>query len=481
MQTNLKELLMETSNIYIEFLNHEIFKIISELAAKEKTEVYVIGGYVRDCFLKRSNNQKDIDIVVKGSGIDFALKLAKKINTSKVSVFKTYGTAMLKYKDIDIEFVGARKESYNKKSRNPVVEVGTIEDDQNRRDFTINALALSLNQNTFGELIDPFNGIEDLYFRTIRTPLNPDITFSDDPLRMMRAIRFAAQLDFIIDKKTFQSISANKNRIEIVSAERIHTELNKILLSKKPSIGFNLLYKSGLLEIVFSELHQMAGVKIIDGVGHKDNFQHTIQVVDNIANTTDDLWLRWAALLHDIAKPVTKRYVKGVGWTFYAHNTIGAKMVEDIFRRLKLPLNEKMKFVQKMVELHMRPMAMVEDIVTDSAIRRMLFEAGDDIESLMLLCEADITSKNEEKVARFLKNFKLVRKKIKEIEEKDSIRNFQPPISGEEIMDYFNIKPCKEVGIIKNAIKDAILDGEIPNDYNKAKELMMKKGNELGL
>lgn len=472
---------MTEAHKYTDFLKPNIFKYISEVAIEHGFKAYAIGGYVRDCFLKRHDNNKDIDIVVRGNGIDFAKKLAKRLEIARVTTYKTYGTAMLKYKDIDIEIVGARKESYKKSSRNPVVEKGTIEDDQNRRDFTINALALSLNLNDFGELVDPFNGIEDLYYRTIRTPLDPDVTFSDDPLRMLRAIRFAAQLDFIIEPKTFKSINANKNRIEIISAERIHVELNKILLSKQPSIGLNLLYESGLLEIVFPELYRMAGISIIDGVKHKDNFQHTIQVVDNIAKRTDDLWLRWAALLHDIAKPITKRYIKGVGWTFYAHNTVGARMVEDIFRRFKLPLNEKMKFVKKMVELHMRPIALVEDVVSDSAIRRMLFEAGDDIESLMLLCEADITSKNEEKVAKFLKNFKLVRKKIKEIEEKDSIRNFQPPISGEEIMEYFKLKPCKEVGIIKNAIKEAILDGEIPNEYDKARELMIQIGKELKL
>lgn len=471
---------MNQGERYIDFLKPDIFAEISTVADITNTEVYVIGGYVRDCFLKRSNN-KDIDIVVNGNGIDFASKVAEHLKISKISTFKTYGTAMISYKDAEIEFVGARKESYKKESRNPIVEEGSLQDDQNRRDFTINALALSLNKSTYGELIDPFDGMEDLYYRTIRTPLDPDITFSDDPLRMMRAIRFASQLDFIIENKTYNSIKANKERIKIISSERIHTEINKILLSKQPSIGFKLLYDSGLLEIIFPELHDMAGVSVVNGIKHKDNFAHSLKVVDNIAKITDNLWLRWAALLHDIGKPRTKKFIKNQGWTFYAHNTVGARMVEDIFKRLKLPLNEKMKFVQKMVDLHMRPIAMVEDIVTDSAIRRMIFEAGDDIEHLMTLCEADITSKNEQKVAKYLKNFALVREKIKEIEAKDSIRNFQPPIDGEEIMDYFNIGPGREVGIIKNTIKDAILDGLIPNDYEKAKELMIKLGKDLGL
>ncbi len=465
---------------YTDFLSLNIFEHISDMADSESVEVYVIGGYVRDCFLKRVNN-KDIDIVVQGNGIQFAKKLAEKLEIKKLTTFKTFGTAMINYDNYDIEFVGARKESYNRNSRKPIVEDGSIVDDQNRRDFTINALALGLNKKNYGELIDPFNGMEDLYNRTIRTPLNPDITFSDDPLRMMRAVRFASQLDFELEKNTKESIKKNKHRIEIVSAERIHIELNKILESRKPSIGFYLLYETELLEIIFPELHNLAGVSIINNVGHKDNFKHTLEVLDNIAKVTDNLWLRWAALLHDIAKPKTKKFSKKHGWTFYAHNIVGAKMVEDIFRRFKLPLNEKMKFVQKIVNLHMRPIAMVEDVVTDSAIRRMLFEAGDDTESLMLLCEADITSKNEKKVSQFLKNFKIVRKKIKELEEKDSVRNFQPPVKGEEIMEHFNIKPCKEVGIIKNAIKEAILEGEIPNDYKKAREFMIKKGKELGL
>lgn len=471
---------MNSVNKYTEFLQHKIFSHISDLADDEGTETYVIGGYVRDCFLLRKGNM-DIDIVVRGNGIDFANKLAKKLSIKKITSFKTFGTAMIQYEDLTIELVGARKESYTLNSRKPSVEEGSIEDDQKRRDFTINALALSLNKKNFGELSDPFNGIEDLYDRRIRTPLNPDITFSDDPLRMMRAIRFASQLDFIPDKECKESIKKNRERIRIISAERIHTELNKIIESKKPSIGLNLLYETGLLEIIFPELHNMAGISIINKTGHKDNFKHTLQVLDNIANTTDNIWLRWSALLHDIGKPRTKKYIKPHGWTFYAHNSVGAKMTEEIFRRLKLPLNEKLKFVQKMVELHMRPIAMVEDIVSDSAIRRMMFEAGNDIDSLMLLCEADITSKNEQKVEQYLKNFKLVRKKIKELEEKDSIRNFQPPVSGQEIMEYFGISPCKEVGIIKTAIKDAILEGEIANKYEEALDYMIKKGTELGL
>jgi poly(A) polymerase len=471
---------MSDVGFYKEFLEPEVFSIISDVAESVNIEVYVIGGYVRDCFLKRGA-KKDIDIVVKGNGIEFARNLANHLGIKKITTYKTFGTAMINYNDLDLEFVGARKESYNRNSRKPVVEDGSIEDDQNRRDFTINALALSLNKNDFGRLVDPFDGMEDLYFRTIRTPLNPDITFSDDPLRMMRAIRFAAQLDFIIEKNTFDAISKNKERIEIVSAERIHIELNKILQSKTPSIGFKLMFDTGMLKIILPELHDMVGVSIIAGTGHKDNFYHTLQVVDNIANKTDDLWLRWAALLHDIAKPRTKKFVRGTGWTFYAHNIVGVKMTEEIFRRLKLPLNEKMRFVQKMVELHMRPVSLVEEIVTDSAVRRMMFEAGDDIDSLMTLCEADITSKNEQKVARYLDNFQNVRKKIREIEEKDSIRNFQPPVSGEEIMEYFNLKPSREVGIIKNAIKEAILEGEIPNDYKQAKKFMINKAKELGI
>jgi poly(A) polymerase len=471
---------VKNSNNISELLTHKIFKLIRDFDETDNTEVYVIGGYVRDKLLKRAD-KKDIDIVVKGNGIEFAQKLANKLKIKKLSIYKTYGTAMFQFEDTELEFVGARKESYSPESRNPKVEQGSIEDDQKRRDFTINALAISLNKETYGEITDPFNGIEDLHYRTIRTPLDPDITFSDDPLRMMRAIRFASQLDFIIDDECFEAIKRNKHRIEIISAERIHTELNKILLSKQPSIGLKLLFDSELLEIIFPELYNLAGVSTQVGVKHKDNFLHTIQVVDNVAENSDNLWLRWAALLHDIAKPKTKKYVEGIGWTFHAHNFIGQKMVPEIFARLKLPLNEKMKYVQKLVDLHMRPIALVEDEVTDSAIRRLIVDAGEDLDDLLTLCEADITSKNEKKVKQYLTNFKALRQKIVEVEERDSLRNFQPPISGDEIISYFNIEPSRTVGIIKNAIKDAILDGEIPNDKEKAWEYMISKAKSLGI
>lgn len=472
--------MVKNSNNISELLTHKIFKLIRDFDETDNTEVYVIGGYVRDKLLKRAD-KKDIDIVVKGNGIEFAQKLANKLKIKKLSIYKTYGTAMFQFEDTELEFVGARKESYSPESRNPKVEQGSIEDDQKRRDFTINALAISLNKETYGEITDPFNGIEDLHYRTIRTPLDPDITFSDDPLRMMRAIRFASQLDFIIDDECFEAIKRNKHRIEIISAERIHTELNKILLSKQPSIGLKLLFDSELLEIIFPELYNLAGVSTQVGVKHKDNFLHTIQVVDNVAENSDNLWLRWAALLHDIAKPKTKKYVEGIGWTFHAHNFIGQKMVPEIFARLKLPLNEKMKYVQKLVDLHMRPIALVEDEVTDSAIRRLIVDAGEDLDDLLTLCEADITSKNEKKVKQYLTNFKALRQKIVEVEERDSLRNFQPPISGDEIISYFNIEPSRTVGIIKNAIKDAILDGEISNDKEKAWEYMISKAKSLGI
>lgn len=472
--------MVKNSNNISELLTHKIFKLIRDFDETDNTEVYVIGGYVRDKLLKRAD-KKDIDIVVKGNGIEFAQKLANKLKIKKLSIYKTYGTAMFQFEDTELEFVGARKESYSPESRNPKVEQGSIEDDQKRRDFTINALAISLNKETYGEITDPFNGIEDLHYRTIRTPLDPDITFSDDPLRMMRAIRFASQLDFIIDDECFEAIKRNKHRIEIISAERIHTELNKILLSKQPSIGLKLLFDSELLEIIFPELYNLAGVSTQAGVKHKDNFLHTIQVVDNVAENSDNLWLRWAALLHDIAKPKTKKYVEGIGWAFHAHNFIGQKMVPEIFARLKLPLNEKMKYVQKLVDLHMRPIALVEDEVTDSAIRRLIVDAGEDLDDLLTLCEADITSKNEKKVKQYLTNFKALRQKIVEVEERDSLRNFQPPISGDEIISYFNIEPSRTVGIIKNAIKDAILDGEIPNDKEKAWEYMISKAKSLGI
>lgn len=462
-----------------EHLKHPIFSIISEIVTEENLESYVIGGFVRDIFLKRGS--KDIDVVVIGSGIDLAQKVAAKAGNPKVSIFKNFGTAMLKYKDLEIEFVGARKESYNRNSRKPIVENGSLEDDQKRRDFTINALALSLHKDNFGELLDPFGGIDDLNSQIIKTPMDPMITFSDDPLRMMRAIRFATQLNFKISDVTFNAIKENKERIHIISKERVIEELNKIVMSAKPSIGFKLLEECGLLKIIFPEFQRLKGRETRNGISHKDNFYHTLEVLDQLVPYSDNLWLRWSALLHDIAKPNTKKFVKGIGWTFHAHNFVGEKMVPRIFKNMKLPLNEKMKFVQKMVLLHMRPIVLAQEVVTDSAVRRLLFDAGDDIDDLMKLCEADITSKNEEKVKRFLDNFQLVRKKLKEVEEKDAIRNFQPPIDGQEIIDTFNLSPCKTIGDIKVAIKDAILDGIIPNERDAAYAYMIKKGKELGL
>ena len=461
-------------------LKHPIFSVISEQADQLNQETYVIGGFVRDLILNRPS--QDIDIVTIGSGIQLAESIAKKLGSNiQVSVFKTFGTAMFKYQSLDVEFVGARKESYSEDSRKPVVEDGTLEEDQNRRDFTINALAICLNKDRFGELIDPFGGIQDIENKIIRTPLEPGITFSDDPLRMMRAIRFSSQLGFTIEEKTLEAISRNKDRIHIISKERIGEELNKIILSSKPSVGFKLLEKTGLLEIVFPELYRMKGREEVNGIGHKDNFYHTLEVLDRITPNTNNLWLRWSALLHDIAKPVTKKYSPQLGWTFHSHNFVGAKMVPTLFKKMKFPLNEKMKYVQKMVELHMRPIVLSEEEVTDSAIRRLLFEAGDDIDDLMTLCEADITSKNQEKVKKYYSNFQLVRRKLKELEEKDHIRNFQPPVTGETIMEVFGLTPCREVGLIKTAIKDAILDGIIQNDHDQAYRFMLEKAKELGL
>jgi poly(A) polymerase len=460
-------------------LNDPVFNKISKVVDDKGVHAFVIGGYVRDLFLERES--KDVDILVIGSGIEVAREVAEKLEVKNVSYYKNFGTAMFKYKGLEFEFVGARKESYRRESRKPIVENGTLEDDQQRRDFTINALAICINKENFGKVLDPFNGIDDLRKGIIRTPREPLQTFSDDPLRMMRAIRFASQLQFKIFDETLKGIKQNAERIDIISRERIVEEMHKVLLSPKPSSGLELLSSTGLLKRFLPEVEGMKGVDIKNEKAHKDNFYHTLEVVDNLRKKTDNLWLLWTGLLHDIGKPKTKKFDEEHGWTFHAHEFVGARMIKPLFRRLRLPMNEKMRYVEKLVSLHLRPIALVSEEVSDSAVRRLLFDAGDDIEDLMLLCEADVTSKNEYKIKRFLQNFQRVREKMKEIEEKDRIRNFQPPVSGEEIMETFNLKPSREVGIIKDAIKDAILDGVISNNYEEAREFMLKKGRELGL
>ncbi len=464
----------------LEYISFDFFKIIGEACDENQVRGYVIGGYVRDCLLQREC--KDVDIVVTGSGIELAEKAAKMLGQDiHVTVFRNFGTAMLMYKGWNIEFVGARKESYRSGSRKPVVEEGSLEDDQNRRDFTINALAIGLNGKDYGQLIDPFGGVKDLNAGIIKTPLEPAITYSDDPLRMMRAIRFATQLGFSIEQNSLNAITENKDRITIVSKERISDELNKIILAPIPSVGFKLLFDTGLLQLIFPQMTALYGVDYVGGKGHKDNFYHTLQVLDNISKNTDNLWLRWAAILHDIAKPATKRFEEGTGWTFHGHEDKGARMVPSIFAQLKLPLNEKMKYVQQLVLLHLRPIVLSQSIVTDSAVRRLLFEAGDAIDDLMTLCQADITSKNEVKVKKYLKNFELVKQKLVEVEAKDQLRNWQPPITGEMIMAAFNLKPGPEIGLIKNAIREAILDGLIQNEYSQAWDFMVNTGIGMGL
>lgn len=460
-------------------IDKPVFHLVGEAADSLGRECYVVGGYVRDIMLRRPST--DVDFVTVGSGIEVASEVARRMKGSHLSVFRNYGTAQVKRRSVELEFVGARKESYHRESRNPVVEDGTLDDDIARRDFTVNAMALCVNAGRFGELIDRYNGIDDLRRGLIRTPLDPDVTFSDDPLRMMRAIRFATQLGFEIVDETFNAIRRNARRIEIISKERVADELMKIMRSPQPSRGWQLLFRSGLLKIIFPELAALRGIDVVNGVGHKDNFFHTMAVLDNVAAQTDNVWLRWAALLHDIAKPVTKRWDDKLGWTFHGHNAVGAKMVPRIFRRMKLPMNEHMKYVQKLVELHMRPIALVEEIVTDSAVRRMLFDAGDDVDDLMTLCSADITSRNQMKVERFRRNYELVKQKMVELEERDRIRNFQPPVDGIEIMQTFGLGECREVGIIKEHIKNAILDGEIPNEHEAARALMLRFAATLGL
>lgn len=470
-----------TKEFHTKAIQHPIFKLIGEASDELGVDSYVIGGFVRDYFLERST-PKDIDIVAIGSGIELAKKVASKLKGKPdISVFKNFGTAMIKHKDLELEFVGARKESYNRDSRKPIVEDGTLEDDQNRRDFTINAMALALNNSNFGKLQDPFDGLADLDRGIIQTPLEPGITYSDDPLRMMRAIRFATQLHFTIELPSLQAITEHKERIKIVSKERIIDELHKILMSSQPSLGLKLMHQTGLLPLILPELTALQGIEEKEGQRHKDNFWHTLEVVDNIAKTTDNLWLRWAALLHDIGKAPTKKFHKKTGWTFHAHEFVGAKMVYKLFKRLRMPLNEKMKFVQKMVLMSSRPIILSEDHVTDSAVRRLVFDAGDYVEDLMTLCEADITTKNPRKQKKYKNNFKIVRQKIVEVEERDHIRNFQPPVSGEEIMRTFNLKPSKEIGLIKDAIKEAILEGEIPNEFEAAYDFMLKKGKQMNL
>jgi len=461
--------------------NLKIFKIISQVAYDRGQSVYVVGGYVRDLLLGRKS-PTDIDFVTESSGIELAQAVAKSINPeTKVSIFKTYGTAMFRYENLELEFVGARKESYSADSRNPQVEQGTLEDDQKRRDFTVNAMAISLNKDNFGELIDPFNGMEDMEQKILRTPLEPVQTYSDDPLRMMRAIRFASTLGFSIEQKSLEAIEKEAKRIEIITVERIMVEFNKIMLSEKPSVGLEIMKKTGLLNIVLPELTALEGIEEVEGQKHKDNFWHTLEVVDNISKNTDNLWLRWAALLHDVGKAPTKKYVKGTGWTFHGHEFLGSKMVKTIFQRLKLPLGKDMKYVQKMVKLSSRPIALISDDVSDSALRRMLFDAGEDLEDLFTLCKADITTKNSYKQEKFKKNFEYVAKKIKEVEEKDHVRNFQPPITGEEIMQMFNMKPGREIGILKERVKEAVLEGEIPNEHEAAKELVIQEAKKIGL